>query len=88
MLLLDGMGGIGKTTVSAWLVRKEDVRRHFELICWVPLGQTPVLEKCQEILYLQLTGSDLHPSLSESERQEQLRQAMASRKVLLVLDDL
>ena len=33
-----GMGGIGKTTVSTWLVRQLRVRETFSQICWVPLG--------------------------------------------------
>eukprot|EP01048_Picozoa_sp_COSAG05_P015061 COSAG05_NODE_1770_length_4114_cov_1.871113_2_plen_673_part_00 len=32
-----GMGGIGKTTTSAWLCRQDAVRSHFETICWVAL---------------------------------------------------
>ena len=37
---------------------------------------------------MQLTGEVLTDGLSEEERQERLRLAMAGRKVLLVLDDL
>ena len=36
-----GMGGIGKTTISAWLVRRDDIRRRFDTICWLPLGPAP-----------------------------------------------
>ena len=64
-------------------------RVQFECICWIPLGQNPNVEKLQELLHLQLTGgSALKAGLSEDERQEQLRQAMSSHRVLLVLDDL
>ena len=35
-----GMGGIGKTTVSTWLVRQLRVRETFSQICWVPLGMS------------------------------------------------
>ena len=34
-----GMGGIGKTTVSAWVVRSEDVRKKFEMVAWITLGK-------------------------------------------------
>ena len=38
-----GTGGIGKTTTSAWLCRLSRVRRYFNVIAWVALGQTPNL---------------------------------------------
>ena len=83
-----GMGGVGKTTVSSWLVRRDDVRNQFDAIAWVPLGQTPNIGKCQEQLHLQLTGSELAPELDPEERHELLRNAMHGVKLLLVLDDL
>ena len=83
-----GMGGVGKTTVSSWLVRRDDVRGQFDAIVWVPLGQTPNIAKCQEQVHLQLTGSELAPELDQEERHEMLRSAMGGVKLLLVLDDL
>ena len=53
-----GMGGIGKTTISTWLVRQEGSRRQFEQIVWLTLGQEPNLPGLQALLYVQLTGSD------------------------------
>jgi hypothetical protein len=50
-----------ETTVSAWLARREDVRRQFEVICWIALGQEPNLAECQQLLHLQLTRSELAP---------------------------
>jgi hypothetical protein len=52
------MGGIGKTTISTWLVRQEGSRRQFEQIVWLTLGQEPNLPGLQALLYVQLTGSD------------------------------
>ena len=34
-----GMGGIGKTVVSSWIVRQPTVRKAFDKIAWVALGQ-------------------------------------------------
>ena len=84
----NGMGGVGKTTVSSWLVRRDDVRERFEAIAWLPLGQNPNIPKCQELLHLQLTGLELAPELGQDERQEMLRYAMSGVRLLLVLDDL
>ena len=36
-----GMGGIGKTVVSNWLVRHPTVRQVYSKIAWITLGQTP-----------------------------------------------
>jgi hypothetical protein len=37
-----GIGGIGKTTVSTWLVRELKVRESYRQVCWVPLGTVRV----------------------------------------------
>jgi hypothetical protein len=34
--------GIGKTTISTWICRLDDVRKNFGYICWIALGQSPV----------------------------------------------
>ena len=83
-----GMGGVGKTTISAWLVRREDVRQQFDQIAWIPLGQQPNVLKCQELLYLQLTGAEMVPGLTSEQRREKLQRAMIGVNVLVVLDDL
>lgn len=83
-----GQGGVGKTTVSAWLVRQDAVRNLFSQVGWCPLGQSPNIPKSQEMLYLQLTGTELSSEIEPEERHEKLRQAMAGKNVLLVLDDL
>jgi hypothetical protein len=83
-----GMGGIGKTTISAWIVRQESVRRQFEVIAWVALGQEPNLEKLQSLVMMQLTGSDFDGDPTPEMKQEALKKAMHGKDALLVLDDL
>eukprot|EP01051_Picozoa_sp_SAG22_P002544 SAG22_NODE_115_length_19315_cov_10.458368_5_plen_1113_part_00 len=83
-----GQGGVGKTTISAWLVRQPPVRGRFSHIGWCPLGQSPNIERLQEMLHLQLTGEELDSEASTEQRQEKLTQAMAGKNLLLVLDDL
>jgi hypothetical protein len=82
-----GMGGIGKTTISTWLVRDDRVRAHFTKAAWVTFGQTPNLLKCQAVLYLQLTGNQISKDMSPDEVQEALKNAFAGQNVLLILDD-
>ena len=83
-----GMGGIGKTVTGAALVRDADVRDHFDQIVWLPLGQTPVMEKLQSSALEQLCGKQMEPNLSEDERHDALREAFKGKRVLLALDDL
>eukprot|EP01052_Picozoa_sp_SAG31_P018719 SAG31_NODE_1338_length_8731_cov_14.189643_1_plen_1748_part_10 len=83
-----GMGGIGKTVTGAAIVRDDAVRLHFHAIVWVPLGQTPVMSKLQNLCHMQCTGKELSPELSSEEKKEALLQAMLGKRVLLCLDDL
>eukprot|EP01051_Picozoa_sp_SAG22_P015319 SAG22_NODE_1982_length_3207_cov_2.771557_3_plen_430_part_00 len=80
-----GMGGVGKTTISAWLVRDDEVRGLFGQVLWAALGQEPNIRSLQDTMHLQLTGK---PFDERKGRDEQLRQAMTGKVILLVLDDL
>lgn len=82
------MGGIGKTVTGAAIVRDNAVRLHFHAIVWLPLGQTPVISKLQNLCHLQCTGNELSGELSGEEKKEALQQAMRGKRVLLCLDDL
>ena len=82
-----GMGGIGKTTVSTWVAHNESVRSRFGMIAWISLGQTPAIDSCISLLYLQLAGSKLADGLSPDQKHEYLTQAFGDKSVLLVLDD-
>ena len=81
-------GGIGKTTVSTYLVHEEGTRKRFERVVWVALGQEPNLAQLQESVHVQLTGQAFDGQPTAEEKLEALRQAMAGKDVLLVLDDL
>jgi hypothetical protein len=82
-----GMGGIGKTTISTWLIRTAAVREKFQQMVWVTMGQTPNIPKLQAISYLQLTGVEADKNWSEQELVQHLKQAYVGKSVLLVLDD-
>ena len=83
-----GMGGIGKTVTGAAIARDDGVRDHFHAIVWLPLGQTPVLSKLQNLSHMQCTGKELSADLSSEEKKQALQQAMSGKRVLLCLDDL
>eukprot|EP01051_Picozoa_sp_SAG22_P002548 SAG22_NODE_115_length_19315_cov_10.458368_9_plen_1069_part_00 len=83
-----GMGGAGKTVTSTYVVRSEQVRHHFDHICWVTFGQQPVVPKLQALVHQQLTGRQLSPHEEEESRKQSLMDAMHGKRILLVLDDL
>ena len=84
---LHGQGGIGKTVLAAALARDEDVRRHFpDGVFWVTVGQQVDLVTAQLGLLERLGAAD--PELrSAVQGAELLRQALAGRRCLLVVDD-
>jgi hypothetical protein len=54
-----GVGGVGKTTTTAWIVQQRETRMRFDRIAWITLGQTPHLNKFAADLYMQLTGKHI-----------------------------
>eukprot|EP01048_Picozoa_sp_COSAG05_P021122 COSAG05_NODE_3791_length_1835_cov_1.131336_1_plen_549_part_01 len=82
-----GMGGIGKTVMASFVARDDDVRQYFDLIVWITLSQTPDIPKCQQLMHLQLMGTEMPADKSGEEAREILTQAMRGKKCLLILDD-
>jgi NB-ARC domain/WD domain, G-beta repeat/TIR domain/APAF-1 helical domain len=84
---LHGQGGIGKTVLAAALARDEAVRRHFpDGVFWVTVGERGDLIAAQ-IGLLERLGM-AHPELrSVIQGLVLLRQALADRRCLLVVDD-
>ena len=54
-----GQGGVGKTTMAILTVHDMGVRRLFDRIGWVSVGQTPAVMTLQQALYRQLTGETM-----------------------------
>jgi hypothetical protein len=89
-VLAHGMGGLGKTTLSASIVRLKEVREHFDRITFVSAGQEPAMLELQRVMHLQLVGHPMEEKdtgTSESQR-EALENAAAGKRWLLVLDDI
>eukprot|EP01048_Picozoa_sp_COSAG05_P022212 COSAG05_NODE_4361_length_1550_cov_1.922123_1_plen_93_part_10 len=72
---------------GAAIVRDDHVRRHFHIIIWLPIGQTPMISKLQNLCHMQCTGKELSSELSLEEKQQALQHAMTGKRVLLCLDD-
>lgn len=87
---LSGLPGIGKTTLALDLVHDPDVRAHFhDGILWARLGATPdfqALFKRWGVL-LGLLPEQMAACTTQEEWKSALRNALGTRKMLIVLDD-
>ena len=83
---LHGQGGIGKTVLAAGLAHDAEIRRHFpDGVFWVALGEGANLVQAQRDLLYGLGGRVDFQTASEG--QALLREALAERQCLLVVDD-
>ena len=81
-----GMGGIGKSVLAAALARDRRVREAFpDGIVWAGLGQSPDLLALMQRVHRELGGDGA--ITSEHEGKQRLKELLADKAVLLVLDD-
>ena len=86
-VVLRGMGGIGKTTLSIALGRLEIVRRRFpDGVLWTALGPNPSI-RLQLNNWGRALGVDLFIERDEAACRERLRTALYHRQVMLIVDD-
>jgi hypothetical protein len=84
---LVGMGGVGKTTLAAALVRDQEIQQAFpDGICWLSLGREPeVLGLQHQLLAWIAPGAE--PPNDPQEGREALVVAVKTGRWLIVLDD-
>jgi hypothetical protein len=83
---LQGMGGIGKTTLAAAIAADFDVRGRFpDGILWATLGHDPQLDRIIETWLTALGGIS---SQDRNSNVAQLRTLLRDRACLLIVDDL
>ncbi len=90
MTALHGLPGVGKTTLAVTLARDEEMHAHFrDGILWAGLGPTPdvssILSHWSQALGIvapDLAGESDHEALAL-----QVRRAIGTRRMLLVIDD-
>ena len=85
---LHGFGGAGKTTLARLLCADAAVRQACrDGVLWVPVGKNPPDARAQiSDLVVALTGSD-DGCLTMSGARAQLQEALAGRRLLVVIDD-
>jgi NB-ARC domain len=86
-LALEGLPGVGKTSLAVALTRHKGVRRHFsDGILWASLG--PVADVTSALVrWADALGIDATVRPSTSERAQAVRDAIGDRRVLLIIDD-
>jgi len=83
---VEGMGGIGKSVLASALARDLEVRRAFpDGVFWVGVGQQPDLVELQRRIAKEVGDDGLFANWSEGK--QKLRDLLADRAALLILDD-
>jgi tetratricopeptide (TPR) repeat protein len=84
---VQGMGGIGKSVLTAAIARDEEVRRAFpDGVLWVTLGQTPILTSWQSHL-AEVLGAGHRTFTDVQLGKAFLGELLADKACLLILDD-
>jgi len=88
---LQGMGGVGKTVLAAWLIREERVRARWpDGVLWATLGPDATGVAAADPWLLRWgreLGADLGPYATPELRASVLAGLLAGQEVLLVADD-
>ena len=85
------VGGVGKTMITAAVVRDERIREAFTVIGWINLSQQPDIMSLQLRLYQQLSKNESMPTKQQSSPEQQLealRKVAIGQTALVILDDI
>ncbi|MFN6568517.1 NB-ARC domain-containing protein [Dendronalium sp. ChiSLP03b] len=85
---VQGMGGIGKTVMATALAWDEEVRQAFpDGVLWLTLGQTPQV-LIEQAKLAKVLGDEQAVFTNFSEAKARLRELLANKTCLLILDDI
>ncbi|XP_059651989.1 disease resistance protein RGA2-like isoform X2 [Cornus florida] len=87
VVVIVGIGGLGKTTLAQLVYNDESVTKHFELKMWVCVSDDFDVKLIVEKIIESATSKKPEKDLSMDNLQETLRKEIHGKKYLLVLDD-
>ncbi|KAL7250458.1 hypothetical protein ACSBR1_012467 [Camellia fascicularis] len=90
VVLIWGMGGVGKTTLARKVYQHTDVRRHFDAFAWAFISQQWKLKDVLHNILIQLIPGKKDEIVNmENDRlaRKQLDEVQQQKKCLVVLDD-
>lgn len=87
VLSSEGKAGVGKTTLAVALAHHQEVRDYFaDGILWVSLGPSPQPEN-EQANWANALNIHFTPSAAPQDKKEILKQTIANRKLLIIIDD-
>ncbi|HUN05140.1 MAG TPA: tetratricopeptide repeat protein [Aggregatilineales bacterium] len=88
-VLLQGMGGLGKSTLAAALARDCTIQRQFpDGIVWLTVGRSPQITAVQESLGLTFGDRRENYTLEPEDNKRALAYLLREKRALIILDDL
>ncbi|XP_019161776.1 PREDICTED: putative late blight resistance protein homolog R1B-16 isoform X2 [Ipomoea nil] len=85
VILITGMGGLGKTTLAKRVYEKKNVANFFDECAWCTVSQEYDCKGLLNKIYGQVCGSEIKMGSSVS---EELRKSLMGKRYLIVLDDI
>ena len=87
LIALEGLPGVGKTTLAVALVQQRGVLRHFtDGVLWASLGKAPNVMALLAI-WAEALGVDVSKISDPGKRSRTVKDAIGLRRMLLVIDD-
>ena len=86
-LALEGLGGIGKTTLATALTKHADIQSYFsDGILWASLGLNPDVDRTL-VTWLGALGQGTPTTVDTTQLARHIQNALGNRSVLFIIDD-
>ena len=86
-LALEGLGGIGKTTLAIALAKHTDIQSYFgDGILWASLGLSPDVDRTL-ISWLEALRQNIPETADTAQLAQRVKSALGNRRLLFIIDD-